>query len=685
MRIRAAGLVVLGCLWTATGSAQSAPATLSRQQKGHLEQLIAAVDRAATDTNSPSSRDWLIHVLRASDGSHYVAFSYTPPAETLPPTPLVIYVRLASAIVPGETVAAEQSLVREWLKGSTVDPRLLPRRGMAVGDMPAMGAAAGITRGGASAVGSPDVQIMNLEQDRARQRREDQQKKRRSELEGLTVSTSNRFPFEDFEIASAATFADGTRAIQRALTAGPGAYDLYVAWVDGSSPAAGATPHVARQSIRLAPAAAEFGLSSLIVADRIDVRTVPIGAIEQRGHPYSLGPTEITPARDLAFAPAERLSIAFQIFNPMAAAAGKPNVVVNPRIVRIAGLREEAVASLTPLTYDAATMPVDFDLRLGHPIIAALAVPLATLRRGEYKLLITAEDRQAAVVASASTPFTITTTAAGLLAEAPPLAQRLAALSMLSPATVGQLLDRLAISNPSQLLTRAFEAARTGRFTDLLIEDSLDARERPTRAVLSGLALLSIGDLGAIAQFQRAIEAGAPAAPVQYLLGAALSLQRRDADAIAAWEKATADGLPRSLTAPLIANMRLVRGDTAAAAAAISVSDATPGDTLTLKIFASTRIAVQREREAVELLDTVLSRDAGDLEARWLLVRALFAELVRGTGDRARFTAEAQRYVDAGGPHAALTKDWLAVISSAAAAPAAANQASTNRLSAKRP
>ena len=653
----AAAIIILGSSVQA-----SAQTPLSRQQKASLEQLIAAVDRAAIEPSASQPADsWLTHVLRSSDGSHYVAFSFTPPPEALPPTPIVIYVRLATAIVPGETAVAERSLVREWLKGSTIDPRLLPRRGMAVGDMPAMGAAAAFTRGGVSAVGSPDVQIMNLEQDRARQRRDDEQKKRRSELEGLTVTASDRFPFEDFEIAGAATFADGTRAIQRALTAGPGAYDLYVAWIDASSPAVKATPHVARRSIRLAPAPTEFGLSSLIVADRIAVRTLAISAIEQRTHPYSLGPTEITPAKDLAFAPAERLSVAFQIFNPAPTAAGKPNVVVTPRVVRMVGLREEPVASLTPLTYDAATMPEDFDLRLGHPIIAALAAPLATLRRGDYKLLITAEDRQAGVVASAATPFTITTTAAGLLAEAPPLAQRLAPLSMLSPATVAELLDRLAVGNSSPVMARAMNSARTGRFTDLLIEDAVADGERPTRTVLSGLALLSIGDLGAIAQFQRALDAGAPAAPAHYLLGAALSLQRRDADAIAAWEKAAAEGLPRSLTAPLIANMWLVRGDATTAAAAISIGDAAAADTRALKILASTRIAVQREREAVDIVDRVLARDDADLVARWLLVRALFAELVRGPGERARFAAEAQRYVDAGGPQAALVRDCMAI------------------------
>jgi hypothetical protein len=232
---------------------------------------------------------------------------------------------------------------------------------------------------------------------------------------------------------------------------------------------------------------------------------------------------------------------------------------------------------------------------------------------------------------------------------------------MISTATVAALLDRLAVSNPSPVLARALNSARMGRFTDLLIEDAVAESERATRAVLSGIALLSIGDLGAAAQFQRAIDGGAPAAPVQYLLGAARSLQRRDADAIAAWEAATAAGLPRSLTAPLIANTRLVNGDAAAAAAAISISDVAAADTPALKILASTRIAVQREAEAADIVDRVLARDAEDHEARWLLVRALFAQLVKGSGDRARFTAEARHYVDAGGPQAALVRDWMTI------------------------
>jgi len=656
--MRLATALVTTCL-CGTALAQTPPA-LTRPQRQLLQHLIAAVDSAAADpAAAPPAHDWLTHVLRASDGSHYIAFSVTPRSGTLAAGQLVIYVRLATAIVPGEPVVAERSVVREWLQGARIDPRLLPRRGMAIGEMPEMGAGAGINRSGVSAVGSADLKIMDLERERSRQRREDEAKRRRDELEGTTTAATDRFPFEDFEIGTTAAFADGTRAIQRALTAGPGAYDLFVAWVDASLPPAKATIHMAREPLRLASAGAnEFGLSTVIVADQISVRATPYSPIEQRAHPYSLGPTEIVPARDTAFTPAERLSVAFQIFNPMPSPAGKPDVTVNLRIARLADARDEQVASLTPLIYNASTLPPDFDLRLGHPIIAALAAPLSTLRRGQYKLVITAEDRLAGALVANATPFSVIASPAGLLAEAPPLARRLDPAAMLDPDTVVALLDRLAPPSPSPAIGRAIDAARAGRFVDLLVEEPVAPAEGGVRAALTGMALLSVGDLGAAAHFQRALDSGVARPPVQYLLGAVLALQNRESDAISAWESAAAGGLGRAFTGPLVASALLRRGDAAGAAAAITERDL-PEAAAGRRIFAATRIAVQREREAIEVLDALLAGSPGDLDGRWLLVRALYAEVVRGAGNRDRFTAEAQRYIDADGPHAALARDWL--------------------------
>ena len=75
------------------------------------------------------------------------------------------------------------------------------------------------------------MSLMAMERARAKQEKEDRDRERKAELEGTEKANRNVLPFEDFEIA---TTPNG-HAIERALTAGPGDYVLYVAWADPSA------------------------------------------------------------------------------------------------------------------------------------------------------------------------------------------------------------------------------------------------------------------------------------------------------------------------------------------------------------------------------------------------------------------------------------------------------------------
>ena len=662
--VRLAATLVTVCLCAPAIRAQAVP-ELSRQQRELLGALITAVDRLSAEARSAkvdaanltprAEHEWSLHVLRASDGSHYVAASVIPPAASLPGGPVVLYVRLATATKPGEATLAERSIVREWLQGSRVDPRMLPRRGMAIGEMPPMGAGAIGVRGGPS-VGSADLQTLDLQRERARQRKEEEEKKRIAGLEGSTALATDRLPFEDFEIGAAASFSDGTRAIQRALTAGPGAYDLYLAWADAAQPAGRAQIHVARRSLQLAPAVTgEFGLSSVIVAERVAVRQVPYSAIEQRAHPFVIGLTEIVPARDTSYTPAESLAFAFQIINPYPSPDGKPDVRVDMRLVRQVGARDEPVAALSPLSYTANTVPADFDLRLGHPLIAAAGVPLATVPRGAYRLMITAEDRLGGALAAADARFTVIGTPVSLLAEAPAVAPRFDRGAALAPAVMMPLLDQLSPAMPSPALARPLQSARAGRFGDLLVEDAVPANERAVRVALSGLALLSLGDSGAAAQFERALQGQVKPGPVLYLLGVARAQQNRDAEAIAQWRGARESGFTSPVIDRLIAEAHLRRREYDLAADAVRAGD----DPASVRTFAATRIATGKHADAISALDGLLAAQPDDFEGRWLLLHALYADLVGGNRGRAeRVVAEANRYLEAKGPNAALAAEW---------------------------
>jgi hypothetical protein len=630
----------------------SRPRRLFRR-RGHR----GAVD-AAGRTGETDEAAMRIHVLRASDGSHYVAFSVTPRPDTIPQGPVVLYVRLATAS-GGATTLAERSVVRQWLQGSRIDPRLLPRRGMAIGEMPALGAGSIGVRSGAS-VGSADLRVMDLERERSRQRREEEDARRRSELEGASAAPSGLFPFEDFDLGPINAQEDGTRAIQRALTAGPGRYDLFVAWADASQ-RADAPIHIVRRSVQLAPAGTDFGITGVIVADRISARQTPYTALEQRSHPYSIGATEIVPARDAMFNPTERLAIAFQLVNPTSSAAGKPDVIVELRVVRLQGARETPVAALSPLRYDATTLPPEFDARIGQPLIAAMAAPLSSLSRGDYKLLITAIDRLSSSVVNDSITFRIVGTPASLLAEAPALGERFELGDALDHSIIEPLIERLATGVASPPLARALNLARTGRFGELLIEEPVSADEQGVRGALTGLALLSLGDFGAITQFERALQQGVPADPLQYLIGVARALQNRDADALRSWESARAAGLKMPALDRLTAEAYLRQRDFARAARAVEGTSASSNRAV--RTIAAVQIATRRETDAEAILVELLTKQPDDQRARWLLLHSLYLQFVNGRTDVAdRLREEGRRYIEHTGPHANLAAEWLAVV-----------------------
>ncbi len=136
MNVRRIAAIVTVCL--GVGSAAHTPAqtpNLSRTQRDLHAALLMAVDDAAKADESDDA-SVRTHVLRASDGSHYVAISAEPPASvTMPTRPMPVYIRLASA-PPVAAQRPERSPTREWLVGQQTTPPPISRSGIALGDMP---------------------------------------------------------------------------------------------------------------------------------------------------------------------------------------------------------------------------------------------------------------------------------------------------------------------------------------------------------------------------------------------------------------------------------------------------------------------------------------------------------------------------------------------------------------------
>jgi hypothetical protein len=533
--------------------------------------------------------DWPLHVLRASDGSHYVAFSLNRADGLRLNRPLVLYVRLATHRRDNEFSPLERSAVAEWLAGQTPTP-VLPQRGLAFGEMPVYGAAGiGQRMAGQQA---QNLQVLDLERERAREKREAQARERKATLEGGETARPARalLPFEDFDMrAQPVADSSGAAVLRRSFTAGPGDYDLTVAWMDAEADA-NAAVRVARRSVSLPPASTTgFALSSVIVADDVAVRETPVAAAEQTARPYSIGNTEITPARDHLLTPDERLALVVQVINARGSPTGKPDVEIRFRVFRKTGTREENMGSLAPQLYNELTLPSDFDVAKGHPIFAAVAIPLRTFKRGDHRLEIAAQDRVAGTGIAADVTFTVSGTPAALLREAPPLAP------------------------PFQ----------------------------PDKELLS------------------------TAVPV--IRGGVHASDGNDREAIVAWEAAIKSGADAAVVRPLIIDAWLRLGDVARAAELAQQGlSASPDQPRLTRQLAAAHLRAGRADDALTLLDARLQRDAGDLDAQWLTLHALFDGFVNGKGPgatpagRTRIAEVAARYAAANGPHAALALDWAA-------------------------
>jgi len=214
---------------------------------------------------------------------------------------------------------------------------------------------------------------------------------------------------------AAAAKPAGKPQISRAFAVGAGEYDLYVGVRErgpvalpaatGTTGAAGA----AAQPGAPAPAAPklvvlkqtvtvpdfwnnELNTSSVILADKVQQLAAAPTKEQQAEIPYALGTTDIVPAVDSRFTKAEELNVIFLVYNPSLNAEKKPDVTVEYNFHQKAGESEKYFNRTPPQAFKADTLPPNFDLAVGHQLVAGQSVPLATFPEGDYRLEIKVTD-----------------------------------------------------------------------------------------------------------------------------------------------------------------------------------------------------------------------------------------------------------------------------------------------------
>ncbi len=679
------GAVVLVVALAALGLeplvAQSGTPRLTKPQQAALEALIAAVDRAGADPASVTPSEWQTHVLRASDGSHYVALRALAPGVAAPREPVMLYLRLAARHTDVQARSTPQrSAVMEWLHGERSDPLpMRATRSMTVphGEMP-VGSAAASIRNPDGSLANPAVRLMDRDRQRVVREREEREKQRRAALEAATrTGVSPMLPFEDFDAAVRLSSDAGGVTVLRSVSAGPGDYVLSLAWAEPATGARSPVVHVLSHRLLLPAASPAFALSDVVLADAVHQLDAAYPLDRQNAHPYAIGALEATPARDAAFRVDERLSVAVQVINPSAGDTGKPDVEVTFAVSRLTADRAEVVGTLPPQRYTAATLPVDFDLAKGHPLFPAVQASLAKFSRGHYRLEVTAIDHLVGQRASREARFEVVGTPQSLLSEAPAPGRAFQRGVVLTPGMLEVLSRAMTPAMPSDGLTQMLGAAAAGRFAELARDVPVPVTERATAQALRALGLLGAGDSPrtVAVQLQQALAQGAPPSPILVLLGATAALGGDNRAAVSAWNQARDGGVDDSSVAALLVNAYMRQGDVARATAmAQAALDAQPDSVAAARGLAAARIAAGQYVEALAALEP-FATGTPDPDTDFLVVHALYAGFVGETAPgataagRDRLQAVGRRYVDTGGPHAALVKEWLVVVATSARPP----------------
>ena len=222
---------------------QTAP-RLSRQQRATLESggRRPSIRRAA-DAGAGLAVEWQVHVLRASDGSHYVALrgrGQRPRRAEGAGHPL----RAAGvargarrhhrgAAIGGDGVAARQR--SDPLPMSAGRSMTVPQ-----GEMP-IGGAAAVRRRRSPPTSSNALRYMDRQREQAAREREARREEapRRARECRPQPALPAIHPFEDFESRPASTRRRAAPPSCAACAAGPGDFDLYVALGRAGRPATG--------------------------------------------------------------------------------------------------------------------------------------------------------------------------------------------------------------------------------------------------------------------------------------------------------------------------------------------------------------------------------------------------------------------------------------------------------------
>jgi hypothetical protein len=219
------------------------------------------------------------------------------------------------------------------------------------------------------------------------------------------------YPWDDIHFVPASQLAGDKVLLNRVFMATAGTYDVYIAFKERLPEKApkNTVPKMGVLKTQITVPDfynAELNTSSILVADKVNMLTAPIGMEEARERPFVFGLQELLPAPDMEFKKAEELSIFFQVYNSGLDASGKPNLTMEYEFHKTEGGAEKFFNKTSPQTVNAANLPPQFD-PAKFPVPGGISVPLTSFGDGQYRLAIKISDKASGKTLTRDVKFTV--------------------------------------------------------------------------------------------------------------------------------------------------------------------------------------------------------------------------------------------------------------------------------------
>jgi hypothetical protein len=200
--------------------------------------------------------------------------------------------------------------------------------------------------------------------------------------------------------------------VGRALELPPGEYTLYIAMRERQPKDKKQGPPkavVIAQPLSVPDMNKGLTTSSVILAKGLDPAPEQLTGQQQLEQPFTISGYRVTPAFSPTIPQAGELLFVFFIYNEGVAASGKPDLDVEYNFFRAA--EDKPFTRLATQSFNATTLPGQFDLNVGHQVFVGQGIPLKsaqmTFAPGDYRLEIKITDKTNSQTITRNLPFTV--------------------------------------------------------------------------------------------------------------------------------------------------------------------------------------------------------------------------------------------------------------------------------------